>query len=506
VWFNLAGWQRQRAAAVLISLLLVIAMGVNYKTHLIDVHFAKGNRLAPERFSAWNSFSRVGVSFHGVWNILIDADAATSIASFDWDRLTAAERTQLTHDGPGTPYLVRPGAKTLVIGAGGGYDVARAFASGSRDISAVEINPIIANKIMRGEFVKENRGLYFRPEVRLFVEDGRSFVRHSREKYQVIEATLVDTWASTAAGAFALSENNLYTTDAFYDYLTHLTPDGVLAFTRWGFDPPRESLRLLSLGIDALHRVGQDQPWRNFMVLRSDAHDLNAFGAQDTVLISREPFSPEDLTRMRADLAETGIEILYMPDAPVSNEFGRLLRGPDRQAFLARYPFDVKPVGDDRPFFFYTVQPRDVLNFLEHGNRLSEDRKVNKAVPLLFGLVGVSIFATLLILLLPRAVLGSRLPKQKGVLAFLWFFLCLGAGYILIQVALIQKFVLLLGHPTDSLTVTVFAMLVASGIGSYFSRKWIRDDDTRLIGALIAIAILVAALAFAAPSIASAAA
>src|SRR6202007_1014896 len=107
--------------------------------------------------------------------------------------------------------------------------------------------PIIAQTIMRQKFVNESHGLYFRPEVRLFVEDGRSFVRRSSEKYQVIEATLVDTWASTAAGAFALSENNLYTTDAFYDYLSHLTDDGVLSFTRWGFNPPRESLPLISL-------------------------------------------------------------------------------------------------------------------------------------------------------------------------------------------------------------------------------------------------------------------
>ena len=101
--------------------------------------------------------------------------------------------------------------------------------------------------------------LYFRPEVHLFVEDGRSFVRRSPEKYQVLQATLVDTWASTAAGAFALSENNLYTTDAFRDYLNHLTDDGLMVFTRWGFEPPRESLRLLSLAIEALGEVGETE-------------------------------------------------------------------------------------------------------------------------------------------------------------------------------------------------------------------------------------------------------
>ena len=245
IWFNLSGAPKRRASAVLLSLLLVTVMVINFKSHLLDVRYAKAQPLPHERFRAWNSFSRVGVTFNGGWSIVIDADASTGIAGFDWDRLTDAQRFQLTHEGPGLPYLVRPGAKTLVIGAGGGYDVARAFASGSRDITAVEINPIIADRIMRREFVNESHGLYFRPEVHVFVEDGRSFVRRTSDRYQVLEATLVDTWASTSAGAFALSENNLYTSDAFYDYLSHLTDDGLLCFTRWGFDPPRESLRVI---------------------------------------------------------------------------------------------------------------------------------------------------------------------------------------------------------------------------------------------------------------------
>jgi len=115
--------------------------------------------------------------------------------------------------------------------------VARALASGSHDITGVEINPIIATTVMVEKFPQKSRGLYLRPDVHIYVEDGRSFVRRSPDKYQVLQATLVDTWASTAAGAFALSENNLYTTDAFRDYLSHLTGDGLAAFTRWGFAP-----------------------------------------------------------------------------------------------------------------------------------------------------------------------------------------------------------------------------------------------------------------------------
>ncbi len=505
-WFNLAGSASRRAIAVLISLLLVGLMVVNFRAHILDLRYAKGQSLPAEQFWAWNSFSRVGVHFNGLWSIVIDADAATGIASFDWDHLTPAQRFQLTHEGPGVPYLVRPGAKTLVIGAGGGYDVARAFASGSRDITAVEINPIIADKIMRGRFVNESGGLYLRPEVHVNIEDGRSFVRRTSEKFQVIQATLVDTWASTAAGAFALSENSLYTSDAFYDYLNRLTPDGLLAFTRWGLDPPRESLRVVSLAMDALARVGQREAWRNVMILRADSEKLNDWGAQDTILISRNPFSAGDLERMRASLAGTAIQPLYMPGDAVHNAFGELLSTPNPAAFYARYPYNVAPVDDDHPFFFYTVQPGDILNFLKTAASPNADFKINRVVPLLFGVLGVSAAATLLILLLPRVLLRTSIPKQSGELVFLLYFLCLGAGYILIQVALIQKFVLLLGHPAYALTVIVFSMLVASGVGSYFSSRTVGGQDRRLASVLCSAAILIATLAWIASPLAAAAA
>ena len=502
IWFHQAGNFRHRAVAVLIALLLVVLMVVNGRMHLLDVRVAKGEKLPPEKFVAWNSFSRVGVTTNrGYTSIVIDADAATALADKDWDHLTAKEHRDLSHDGPGFPYYLRPGAKTLVIGAGGGYDVARALASGSRDITAVEINPIIANKIMRDRFAAESHRLYFRPEVHLVIEDGRSFVRRSTEKYQVLQATLVDTWASTAAGAFALSENNLYTTDAFYDYLTHLTPDGMLVFTRWGFDPPRESLRLVTLAMDALARLGQTNPARHVMVVRDDTSKLYGWGAQDTVLISLQPFTDTDIAHARQLLSETKLEPVYLPGDGSNTPFAQLLTSPNPPAFWRSYRYDISPVSDDRPFFFYTVQPRDLRNFITTANRESADYKVNRAIPLLFSLVVVSCGATLLILILPRLLLGTRLPKQKGVFLFLMYFLCLGAGYILIQVALIQKFVLLLGHPTYALTVIVFSMLVASGAGSFWSRRVIGGNDTRLMRVLAGVAILVAILAFAAPAL-----
>jgi hypothetical protein len=503
LWYNQARQDSLRIVAVLAALLMVLLMVVNGKTRWFDVHWAKGERIPEERFSAWNSFSRVGVILNHnpngspYWLIRIDADAATGIASYDWEHgLAAGDRASLLREGQGLPYAMRPGAKTLIIGPGGGYDVSRALASGSKDVTAVEINPLIANKVMQDVMVKENYGIYLRPEVHLHVEDGRSFVRSSTEKFQVLQATLVDTWASTAAGAFALSENNLYTSDAFFDYLSHLTDDGLLVFTRWGFEPPRESLRLVSLAMDALARLGEPNAAAHVIAVRDDATKVNGWGAQDTVLISRKPFSPADIDNARRLAGGSHMDIVYVPGAPANNAFGQLLSSANPKEFWNAYQYDVSPVSDDRPFFFYTVQARNLLDFIRYANQQNLDYKIQRAVPLLFGLMGLSVVVTALMLLLPRLLLGTRLPKQKDVMAFLWYFLCLGAGYILVQVALIQKFVLLLGHPTYALTVIVFSMLVASGIGSYLSGRVVAGDDVRLVQVLAAVAVLVGTLAF----------
>lgn len=490
IWHSMAGSVRLRAAGVALALALFAFAFYNGANNIIAIRYAKGQKLKKEDFVQWNSFSRIAVRDYAIF---IDADASTGIASFDFAHLDARERHELLEQGPALPYAVRPGAKTLIIGPGGGWDVARALASGSHDITGVEINPIIANTVMRDKFAAQSRGIYLRPDVRIVVEDGRSFVRRSQEKYQVVQATLVDTWASTAAGAFALSENNLYTTDAFRDYLLHLTGDGMAAFTRWGLDPPRESLRLVSLAMTALQQIGEREPWRHVIVGREGS--TKGWGAQDTVLISRKPFGAADLARARAALAAAKMQPIYLPDERIPGQFTDLLRSADPAAYQRNYQYDITPVSDNQPFFFYTVQPREILAFLEHASDRTADYKINKAVPLLFALMAISLLATGIILALPPMVLGARLPRHKGVLRFLLFFLAIGAGYILIEVALIQKFVLFLGHPTYALTVVIFAMLVSSGLGSYFSRRILGDDDRRLYRALVLIAVLVALLA-----------
>jgi len=495
IWHSMEGSVAGRAGSVALALILVGFLAYNTRAGVLAIRYAKNQKIEHETFEKWNDFSRVAIAPEkgsGTPTIFIDADASTAIANFDFDHLTPRDRHDLLEQGPALPYAVRPGARTLVIGPGGGWDVARALASGSHDITGVEINPIIADTIMRERFTGLSGGLYLRPEVHLFVEDGRSFVRRSTDKFQVIQATLVDTWASTAAGAFALSENNLYTTDAFRDYLLHLTDDGVVAFTRWGLDPPRESLRLISLAIEALSRVGETDPWRHVMVGRSGS--VEGWGAQDTVLVSRKPFGAEDLKRARAMMAAAGMQAIYLPGSEVRNPFHDLLVSPDPARYESEYTFDISPVSDNRPFFFYTVQPRDLWKFVQSASRVSADYKVNRAVPLLFALMAVSLVATSIILLLPPLILGARLPRQRGVLGFLLYFLFIGCGYILIEVGLIQKFVLFLGHPTLALTVVIFSLLVSSGCGSYWSRG-ARVNERRLVKVLGCVAVLCAVLA-----------
>lgn len=488
IWFHLGGHVRGRVACVVLGLLLVGLITWNAKDSVIDVKYAKGQPIQGEEFRKWNSFSRIALKQEGsMKSIVIDADAATGVAKFDLNHLSTQERFDLAYHGQGFPYLLRPGAKTLIIGPGGGWDVATALASGSHDVTGVEINPIIANVIMKEKFPQYSNWLYLRPDVKIVIEDGRTFVRRSSERYQVLQATLVDTWASTAAGAFALSENNLYTTEAFIDYLRHLTGDGLMAFTRWGFVPPRESLRVVSLAATALQQLGEANAARNVIVLREDLQKLNKWGTKDTILISRLPFTASDIARVQRDVETAKMQLVYFPGTHEKTAFSDLLTAPDRSVFYQAYPFDVSPVSDDRPFFFYTVQPRDLWNFVWNASRATADYKVNSALPLLFGLVAISIVATLVILSLPPLLLGSRLPRAHGSARTLLFFLFIGAGYILIQVALIQKFVLFLGHPTYALTVIIFSMLVSSGTGSFVSRRLVKGDPGRLGFVLVVI-------------------
>ncbi len=274
IWADTEGL---RKIAVGTAVLLLLLIAANHSERLIDVVYAKELRRtqACVEFARWNAISRIEVDdfgkYKGKW-IQIDADAATQIMNGDpHDVMLSSYLKRVvgfyTNSKLGIVNVLRPRGDYAIIGPGGGTDVLRAVATGSTSITAIEINPVIANNIMRGRYTDYACHLYELPQVHIHVGDERSWIRGSRDKYDVIQMTFVDTWASTSAGAFALSENNLYTVEAFREYFDHLKPDGFLAITRWEFSRPREALRVVSQSIGVLHRMGVDDVRRHFVVV-----------------------------------------------------------------------------------------------------------------------------------------------------------------------------------------------------------------------------------------------
>ena len=280
--------RKARRSAAGRALFVLVLIAVNYSGKLFDIVYAKGGfrDSAWVEFARWNAISRVEVDPQGQGKaIVIDADASTYLMNVDPKHWQGGWERNLMSAPPALANVLRPHGDYAIIGPGGGVDVLRALANGSPSVTGIEINPIIANTIMRGRYADYTFHLYQRPEVHIHVTDGRSFVRNAKQQFDVVQMTLVDTWASTAAGAFALSENSLYTVEAFREYFEHLKPDGMIAITRWEFQQPREALRVVSVAMQALHEMGVANPAGNFIVV-SEGH-LDADGIPVVVLAKR---------------------------------------------------------------------------------------------------------------------------------------------------------------------------------------------------------------------------
>src|SRR6202167_1421141 len=468
VW---ASSSTQRKIAALLVAFFVVLVAANHSNHLIDVVYAKGVFRDPAwvEFARWNALSRVEVDHQGQAKaIVIDADASTAIMSCDLAQWRGSGWEKALMSGPpALANVLRPRGEYAIIGPGGGVDVLRAVANGSPSVTGIEINPIIANTVMRDRYAEYSYHLYERPEVHIHVTDGRSFVRNAKQSFDVVQMTLVDTWASTAAGAFALSENSLYTVEAFREYFEHLRPDGMVAITRWEFRQPREALRVVSVAMQALHEQGVENPARNFIVVSEG--DLDEDGIPVVVLAKKSAFTREEEEQVQAHLASNPkLVALYLPSEPKENPFSALIARNDPYAFAREYPYDVAPVNDNAPFFFFTLKLDQVL----HEEELSEgiDWKVNLGVAVLAMVLVISFVAVLAFLVIPLAVRGGRKHERP---VRLLYFVAVGLGYILVEIAFIQRFVLFLGHPTYALTVVVFLLLLSSGAGSLASRKWL---------------------------------
>src|SRR5580704_3537743 len=465
---------RARKSAAGRALFVLVLIAVNYSGRLFDIVYAKGGfrDSAWVEFARWNAISRVEVDTQGEGKaIVIDAEASTYLMNVDPKHWEGPWERGLMSAPPALANVLRPHGDYAIIGPGGGVDVLRAVGSGSPSVTGIEINPIIANTIMGGRYADYTFHLYQQPEVHIHVTDGRSFVRNANQQFDVVQMTLVDTWASTAAGAFALSENSLYTVEAFREYFEHLRPDGMVAITRWEFREPREALRVVSVAMQALHEQGVANPARNFIVVSEG--DLDEDGIPVVVLAKKSAFNAEEEEQVQAHLrSNPGLVALYLPSDPKDNPFSALIARNDPYAFAQKYPYNVSPVNDNAPFFFFTLKLDQVL----HQKDLSQgiDWKVNLGVVVLAMVLVISFVAVLAFLVIPLVVRGGR--KQERPIRLLYF-VAVGLGYILVEIAFIQRFVLFLGHPTYALTVVVFLLLLSSGAGSLASRKWVAQTQ-----------------------------
>jgi len=480
--------------AGLLAIAMVVLIGANHSGRLIDVVYAKGMFRDPAwvEFARWNALSRVEVDKQGQAKaIVIDADASTYIMNADlshWQG-TLWEKNLMSAP-PALANVLRPHGEFAIIGPGGGVDVLRAVANGATSVTGIEINPIIATTIMRDKYADYSLHLYERPDVHIHVTDGRSYLRATPERFDVVQMTLVDTWASTAAGAFALSENNLYTVDAFREYFNHLKPDGMIAITRWEFHHPREALRVVAVAMDALHQLGVQNPAQNFIV--ASQGELDEDGIPVVVLAKKTAFSSEEERAVVAHLDHHyELDSLYMPSKPGKNPFSDLIASNDPYAFARGYAYNVAPVNDNAPFFFFTLKPGQILG--EKGLRGGIDWKVNLGVLVLLLVLVISLVAVLAFLILPLALKGGR-PRQSPLP--LLYFVAVGLGYILVEIAFIQRFVLFLGHPTYALTVVIFLLMISSGAGSLLSRLWLRRTESVWVALLLVIVTLVADVFF----------
>lgn len=483
------GWAITAGLAVLITGGLLIS---NLSTPWVRIVVNKsGGEEPPVVYEKWNIHSRVtvyekqvfpffwGISSQkweetiaagGNWDhslLLIDAVAGTPIQSFNGDLSTVQF---LRNDLTSIAYLLADKPETLIIGPGGGRDVLAALASGAPHVTAIEVNPAVIEAV-KGPFADFAGHLYDRPDVSAVVADARGFIERSEDKFDIIQASLIDTWAAGGSGAFALSENSLYTREAFTSYFNHLSENGMLSVSRWYLPGrPAETLRLVTTGMAGWAAAGVENPKDHIAVISlMDATRAQTEGLS-TTLFKREPFTAEEVARLREVAASHGYQVLYAPGLEPFEEVGEFIAAPDHEALIAAYPLDISPATDNRPFFFNLVLLGDLLDPSLSGSGVY--RTSMEAIYILFAVIGVTATLSALFILLPLW-LGSRrrqLARPSG--STLIYFGTLGLAFMLVEIPMIQKLTVYLGQPVYSLAIVLFSLLLFSGIGSWWSGRW----------------------------------
>jgi hypothetical protein len=440
-----------------------------------------------ELYDHWNATGRIQIfRYEGVPNspdpypfLFYAQDSSAGSCLARWDGIVrsnsddpSAPRSTVGHACRETPWgqaYFTPRARVLVIGLGGGMDVQCALYNGARSVDVVEINPDSIAAV-RGPFDEWVGGIGSHPSVRFHLGDGRRFARRTRESYDVIQLSGVDTKNSASSGGLALSENTLYTLEAFGDYLEHLNPGGVLSIVRFS---DAEAVRLSSTAAEALRSFGVVQPERHLVVFEN--------GYVRSVLVGKSPFTDGEVRsleeRFRPVPGEpygigiffyesfgmdfrTPSHLAYAPGRPSSGPAAAYVAAETAGAgreFLRAYEFDATPATDDRPFFF------DVFRYRGPGALTLPHVKVLASVL-------ATVLALAAALLLFPAVRGG-FPRATSLSGRSTFFAAVGLAYLFVEVWLIHTFAIYLGHQTYSLGLVLFALLAASGAGATLSER-----------------------------------
>ena len=382
-------------------------------------------------------------------------------------------------------YAMAGRGKALVIGGGGGRDIYNALSSGMRAVDVIELNQGIVDVVDKD--LKEWSGSpYSLPRVNTVVGDGRSILAARDTRYDQIHIGFTDTLSANSATAFALTENNLYTEEAFDEYLDHLTPGGILNVSRLYRLVGDEALRTTVLALQTLERRGVRNPERHVVSIMSRDILGELFA---TTLVRPRPWTDAELARIKRLAADNDLKIAYAPGGPYELEWKELAAASSPQAFCESYRLDVCAPTDDRPFFFNMKRLADFGDAPPPGYLYAID-------PFLVLVITLGILGVLCLLAFALPLLFVRTAGRPTV-GSLGFFAAIGVGFLLLEVVLIQRFVLFLGFPTYALSVVLFALLVFTGLGALLTGRFAETQRRTLITALIAVCVLIVVAAFA---------
>lgn len=490
--FAVATGGRRTLAAGLVLIGGTLALGGTAASWLRLTWVKGGYERGPTLYERWNSYSRIRISgdlnadsppfgwgFSSTYRqtqrvgqllLSIDAIADTVLTRLDG---SPAALDYLRYDVTNLAHYLRGDGRVLVVGAGGGRDVLSALAFGQRKVVAVEVNEAIL-EALNGAFGAYTGHLDRRPSVQFVNEEARSYVARLDQRFDIIQVSFTDTFAASAAGAYVLTEHSLYTVEAWRTLLARLSPDGILTFSRWHFHRfPAEIRRLVALGTTALFESGASRPGDHMVLVRTergaDPRYQSTVGV-GTLLIARNPFSDRDLAAVRDVATRLGFEVLLEPRTSADPILAELASPDTLGGAVARSPLDISPPTDDRPFFFHTVPLGRALRFaaIDQGNVSFN----TAAVLVLVG--GLTVTAGITIACLAAVIAVRRRHPENGAItaADAIFFAAIGLGYILVEISQLERLTVVLGHPSLGLVVVLFALLLASGMGSLAVGRW----------------------------------